>query len=161
MWVSMTRWDQDCKYVSLNYETETEKIWVSETSLGKICRYRDSIETLADLWIVRCTTCHQPWWKVKIWFFSVTSSNHRPDNIASSFLWSNIHQQNSWQRVCCCAAVLQYWEKYLIPFCFLLLKNVGTKLYQVKGILSPELVFNILRLNIAKLSPSPSPSRAE
>ena len=72
----MTRPRPRLKYPSLNDETETktEKMWVSMTRLrprlqmcesqlrdqdwkdesqwlGKICRYRDSIETLADIWL--------------------------------------------------------------------------------------------------------------
>ena len=52
VWVSMTRPRPRLKMLSLNNETETEtgKIWVSKTRLGKKCRYRDSIETHADLW---------------------------------------------------------------------------------------------------------------
>ena len=49
VWVSITR--PRLKNLSLNDETKTEKIWVSETRLVKICRYRDSIETLADIWL--------------------------------------------------------------------------------------------------------------
>ena len=41
---------RDWKDGSLNDETENEKKWVSMMRLGKRCRYRDSIETLADLW---------------------------------------------------------------------------------------------------------------
>ena len=53
VWVSMTR--PRLKNLSLNdgTETEIEKIWVLETRLGQRCRYRDSIETIADIWLPR------------------------------------------------------------------------------------------------------------